>query len=111
MSNKEPEPTKEEDDESLERAVRWIRKLGMEVPAILLLQTFKPLAFIMGELAAFSLAPFLILIGDEGFKTIDWLEKTKNIEKLIQRLVETPEEKKKAKQRSKDEQDNSSLAG
>jgi len=111
MSDKKlGEPTGEKEAESIEKTAQWISKFGMEVPAIILLETFKPLAFIAGELANFFLAPFLLLLGDEGFKFIDWFEKRENIDKFIKRLEENSEKERKARKQSKDKYKQDSLS-
>jgi hypothetical protein len=83
------------DEEYIEKVAQYISKKGMETPAIMLLHTFKPLAFMTAELASFFLAPFLILIGEESFKIIDVFEKTKNLEKLIKKIEEKSQKKEK----------------
>ena len=76
----------------------------MDLPAILLLEGFKPLVFVTGELGRFFLAPFLgaFGIGSEisTHEYITVLEDRKNIDRLIKRIEELKETKRK-----KDKQD------
>jgi hypothetical protein len=91
---KNSEKVKKEAD-YIEKTARFINKTGMDVPAIILLNTFKPLAFIMGELSSFFLAPFFIILADTelGFDFIDCFEKTENINKLVKRVEELSKKK------------------
>lgn len=90
MLNNESDDKDKVEDEYIEKIAMYIKDREMEAPVILLLHTFKPFALITGELASFFLAPFLILLDDKGFNFIDHFKKTRNIEKLIKRLEDKP---------------------
>jgi hypothetical protein len=92
MSTKRFKESEHESDEYAEKVARWIRKLGMETPTIILLQGLKPLLLVIGELSSFFLGPFLLLLEDKGFAFIDWFEKKENIENLIRRLEHDSDE-------------------
>ena len=73
----------------LEKAATWIVRRGLTAPAIIILETCKPLNFLGSQfLIAFS--PFVqaIFKGDEYHKFALVLEKDANVELLIE-LIET----------------------
>lgn len=78
--------SKEEEDELVKKAYEMISKYEMEVPAVLLLESIKPLAFVGGGLLRISLSPFMMLFWNKGQALIDTFEKRRNIEKLIKML-------------------------
>lgn len=74
-------------DEIIERIVKRILQLRMEIPAILLLETMKPLSFVASQFFVF-LEPFVQSIF--SFKNYEkfyrMLENRENIEKIIEEL-------------------------
>ena len=84
------ELSEEEIDEVILEAARRIKQYGMEMPAIMALESFKPLMFIGGELSRLTLSPFFPIFGSKvdlwGQKLIYVFEEKKNVEKLIQLL-------------------------
>jgi len=90
------EISEEEEDRIIEKAAELIHKHKMEVPAIMLLESSKPVAYIGGELGRAYLAPFLPLLeqdfGIPGNKLISIFEKRENIEKLIRSIEEKVQE-------------------
>lgn len=81
------ELTEEEIDEIILEAAKRIRKYGMEMPAIMALESFKPLMFVGGEMARLTLSPFFPIFGANvdlwGQKLIYVFEEKKNVDKLI----------------------------
>lgn len=69
--------------------------IGMEFPAILILQTLKPFSYIGGELSILCLAPYLPLLEDKGYEFIDTFEKRENIDVLVRSLERLSMEKAK----------------
>jgi hypothetical protein len=89
----------------------------MEVPAILFLESSKPLAFIGGQMGRFFISPYLPAISEEwgikGEKLFQIFEKRKNLEILIQTLEEAAKgenKKDKNKAETKD-QDKDEIKG
>jgi hypothetical protein len=84
------ELSEEEVEEVILEAARRIKQYGMEMPAIMALESFKPLMFIGGELTRLTLSPFFPIFGSNidlwGNKLINVFEEKKNVEKLIQLL-------------------------
>ena len=88
-------PEEEVDAIILETAKR-IKKYGMEMPAIMALESLKPLAYVGGELTRLTLSPFFPMLGPNldmwGEKVINIFEDRKNIDKLILLLEKMPDE-------------------
>ena len=88
-------PEEEVDAIILETAKR-IKKYGMEMPAIMALESLKPLAYVGGELTRLTLSPFFPMLGSNidmwGEKVINVFEDRKNINKLILLLEKIPDE-------------------
>ena len=72
------EITPEEEDEIIKKIAERMHKYGMNVPAILLLETFKPLSYIGSQMGFFFISPFLPIFGEEigltGNKLLKLLE-------------------------------------
>ncbi len=80
--------SKEKEEELIRKAFGLITKYEMEIPAVLFLQTIKPLLWVGGEVSRIVLTPLMIFFWDEGHALIDTFESRKNIEKLIKMLEE-----------------------
>lgn len=106
----------EEIDRILQAAAKKIHAYGMDLVAILTLETIKPLTNIGGEIGRMLLSPILPALGPDynmmGDKLIYIFENKKNVEKLIMTLEEmtrVDEEKKaekKAQQKALNEKKN-----
>ena len=77
------------EEELLKSIAERIKRMGLQVPAILFLEAHKPLSFIGGQALYFS-APFLGLLF--GFQNVslfaDILSKPGGIERLLKKLEE-----------------------
>lgn len=86
------EVTPEEADELIEKIAEKMHSYGMDVPAILLLETVKPLSFVGSQMGRLFISPFFPILGEEtgltGAKLLSLFEKRKNVEKILQRLEE-----------------------
>ena len=80
----------EEEDEIIDRTALLIHRTGMDVAAILALESAKPLAYVGGQMGRMVLSPFLMVLGgalnELGEKLFTVFEKSENVEKLVQRL-------------------------
>jgi len=89
-----------EEDELINKIAEKIHDFGMEVVAILLLETVKPLSYIGGQMGHVLIFPYLPFFGDnisqKGKKLFATFEKPTNVEKLIG-LLENMVEKKPEK--------------
>lgn len=88
------EKTQEEQDDLIKTTVKFLEKYGMEVPAILFLESIKPLVSLGGQLGRYFLGPILPFIGEREDAFIQTFEKHENIEKLIKMLEESKKEEK-----------------
>ena len=92
----EVEVPEEEVDAIILETAKRIKKYGMEMPAIMALESLKPLAYVGGELTRLTLSPFFPMLGSNidmwGEKVINVFEDRKNIDKLILLLEKMPDE-------------------
>ena len=99
------EITEEDEEEMIKKIAEKIHKYGMDVAAILMLESVKPLAYIGGQMGRFFISPFLPALGENigqgGEKFFMIFEKRDNVEKLITLLEKmAKEEEKKPKEKS-----------
>lgn len=105
----------EEVDRILHVVAEKIHAFGMDLVAILALETIKPLTNVGGELSRMVLSPILPALGSDynliGDKLIYIFQNRKNVEKLItilEEMTRVEEEKraeKKAKMKTMDEKE------
>jgi hypothetical protein len=90
-----PSDNEEKDwSEAIEKAATKIVDMGMEMPAVLVLEAHKPVTFFVNQLFIF-LAPILApLFGGRTDELARFFEETENVEKLIRRIEEKAEEKR-----------------
>jgi len=90
------EVTPEDEEEMIRNAAENIHKYGMDVPAIMMLETVKPLVYIGGQMGLLFISPFLPIFGENvgrgGEKFFATFEKRENVEKLIRLLEKKDEE-------------------
>jgi acyl-CoA reductase-like NAD-dependent aldehyde dehydrogenase len=93
---KETELPQEEVDAIILEAAKRIKRYGMEMAAIMTLESLKPLVYVGGELTRLTLSPFFPVLGSTmdmwGEKLIDVFEERENIDKLILLLEKMSEE-------------------
>ena len=84
------ELSEEEVEKVLQATAKKIHTFGMDMIAILALETVKPLSNVGGELSRMIFSPFLPALGSEynmmGDKYIYVFQKRENVEKLIKLL-------------------------
>lgn len=89
------ELTEEEETQIIEKIAEKIREYKMEGPAIILLETSKPISFIGSQLGRVYLSPLLPLLKEDlgipAEKILMVLERRENIERLLN-LIEQPRE-------------------
>ena len=84
-------------EETIEKVANKISQLGLEIPAILMLEAHKPLTFFANQGLIF-LSPILYpLFGGKTERAAKFFEERENVEKLIKRV------EKKADERSQTE--------
>ncbi len=96
------ELTPEEEEEIIKRVAEKISEYGMNAAAVMLLQTFKPMAYISGQMGRFFISPLLYGLGDRvsigAEKLFMVFENRDNLEKLIRLLEQKAEEEKKGEE-------------
>ncbi len=102
------EVTSEEEDEMIGKIAHNIHEYGLDMVAILMIESVKPLTYIASQMGRFFISPFLPALGDNiditGEKFFQIMEKRENVEKLIQaieKLTQEEKEKKKAEKAKK----------
>ena len=95
------EMTEEEEEKVIRSVAKKIHQHGMEVAAIFMMESVKPLTFIGTQIGRFFLSPFLPTFGDNisiaGEKLFYVFEKHKNMEKLLTVLEELAKEEPEPK--------------
>ena len=100
-------PTAEEEDAFIKKVAEKIHQYRLETPAIILLESTKPLMYIGGEMSRFFLSPFTPMLGEDfdikSMKFILTLEKRENIQKLLKLLEEMAEKENEEKKDDKED--------
>jgi len=78
-----------------------LAKYDMGGPAVLLLETMKPLIWIGGGIARIALSPYMMLFWKDGYRLIDTFERRSNIEKLIKMIEDEHEKSREAEKKKK----------
>lgn len=99
------EITPEDEEEMIRKVAEQIHKYGMEVAAILFIESIRPLTYIGAQMGRFFVSPFLPAFGENigisGEKFLQIFEKRGNVEKLLTTLEElAKEEPKKPKKKA-----------
>jgi len=103
------ELTDEDEDEMIMKIAQKIHDYGLDVAAVLMIESFKPLSYVGSQMGRFFVSPFLPAFGDniemQGEKIFQIFEKRENVEKLIKTVEELNQQKeeqekiRKAKER------------
>ena len=109
------DPSDEKETEIIKNTAETIYKYDMDLVAILILESIKPLASVGGQFARYVVAPFIPFIGDNSSPFFATFQNKNNVERLIQTLEEKgrkdEEEKKRLKQARKAENKESPKKG
>ena len=102
------EVTPEDEDEMIRKIAQKIHKYGLDIAAIIMFESVKPLSYIGAQMGRFFFSPFLPAFGENlgvsGEKFLQIFEKHENVEKLIkavEKLTQKEEEQKKAEKAEK----------
>jgi len=91
----------EKEKEIIEKIARYVVDKDMETQAIFVLESHKPLSFIMGQMGLFYLSPFLNIMPPElSYTSNQYLylfQKRETFEKIILRIEELSNEKARTK--------------
>ena len=100
------EVTPEDEDEMIEKIAQKIHSYGLDLAAILMIESIKPLSFIGTQMGRFFVFPILPIFGDNigitGGRFLQIFEKRENVEKLIKAVEELSREEER-EGRKKDE--------
>jgi hypothetical protein len=89
--------TEEEMEETVKKIVNLIANYNMETAGILVFESVKPVVRLGAGLSRVFIAPWLHLIGVNTRPVINTLEEPKNVEKILQLLEKSLQEKKENK--------------
>ncbi len=102
------EVTPKDEDEMIGKIAQKIHEYGLDLPATLMIGSFKPLSFVGAQMGRLFISPFLTGFGDNieinGEKILQIFEKRENMEKLIEAveaLEREEDERKKAEKAEK----------
>ena len=100
------DPSDKEKDEMIKKVADTIYKYDMDLIAILVLESIKPLASVGGQLSRFMIAPFIPVIGDRSMPYLATFQNKENVERLIRILEDKSQEdeRKVAEARKKKKQ-------
>ena len=87
----------EREKELIDKLARFVIDRHMETPAVLFLESYKPLSFIAGQFGMAYLSPLMPLFGPWSKEGLALLQKRENVEKVIKRIEELSEERTKKK--------------
>lgn len=93
------EPSDKEKEEMIKNVAETIYKYDMDLVAILVLESMKPLASVGGQLSRFMVAPFIPFIGDRSIPYLATFQNKDNVEKLIQELEEREKQEDNRRQK------------
>lgn len=90
--------TLEDEEEMITKIAERIHNHGMDGPAILFIESIKPLAYLGAQMGLYFVSPFLRLSGENfGIKGETFLrvfEKRENVEKLLKHLEKLANQEK-----------------
>lgn len=102
--------TSEDEDEMINKIAEKIHESGMDVAAVLMMGSFKPLTYVGSQMGRFFISPFLPALGPNygkgGEKFFQLIEKRENLDKIItavEELAQQEEERKKIEKAKKPE--------
>jgi len=89
-------------EELIDKIAHFIVDKEMEVPAIMFLETAKPLTYIASQFSLVFLWPYLSMIPENlGYNLVALFRDRKNVEKILQRIEELKEERDRLKKEKK----------
>jgi hypothetical protein len=99
------ELTPEEDAHIIDQISEEVVNRGLDAPAIMFLESIKPVAFIGSQLGLTFVAPFLMVFWDLGVDYIKFFEKRENVEKLLKTIEEKTHAREEEKKNIKRQQE------
>lgn len=97
------ELTEEDEEEVIRKTAEVIHRFGLDVAAILMIESIKPLVYVGGQMGRFLVSPFLPAIsedlGRKGEIFLRVFEKRENVDKLLNLLEEMASEENKGREK------------
>ena len=97
--------TPEDEAEMIGKIAQKIHKNGLDVVAVLTMESIKPLSYVGAQMGRFLVLPFISILGENigvsGEKLIQIFEKRENMEKLIKAVEELTREEERRKKAEK----------
>jgi hypothetical protein len=94
----------EEQDAIIKKVFGYITKYEMDIPAVMLFESIKPLAKVGGAFLQMAIGPLFLAFWERGYDYIHTFEEMNNLEKLIKMIEEKHEKEEKEKRALKKEQ-------
>ncbi len=94
-------PTEADVQRILDRIATEVVERDLVAPAVMFLESVRPLAFIGGQLTIAFFSPFLGLLGNSGVEYADLLSDRKHVETLIRRIEEIAKEDEESRKEAK----------
>jgi len=99
------EVTPEDEDEMIGKIAQKIHESGLDLAAIFMIESVKPLSYIGTQMGRFFISPFLPIfgknIGINGEKILQIFEKRDNVDKLVKAVEEMERKNKELKNKAK----------
>ena len=96
----------EDEDELIKKIAQKIHSSGLDIAAILMIESVKPLSYMGAQMGRIFVSPFLPAFGENiestGEKFLQIFEKRDNVEKLIKAVMELSQEEENRKKDEKD---------
>jgi acyl-CoA reductase-like NAD-dependent aldehyde dehydrogenase len=96
------DPSEREKDEMIKKAAETIYKYDMDLVAILVLESIKPLASVGGQLGRYMVAPFVPFISEKTIPYMATFQDKKNVERLIKELEEHGKREEELRKKQKE---------
>ncbi len=87
------ELTEEEEQKLIDNVAKLVVDKGLEAPAIMFLETTRPLSFIASQLAIVALGPLQWLFETDGPKYTSLFAKKENVSRIIEKIEELSKSK------------------
>lgn len=84
------ELTPEDEEEIIEKISQKVHEYGMDVGAVVIIESLKPLSYIGAQMGRFLVSPFLSVFGGEygvsGEKLFQFLENQDNVDRILKAI-------------------------
>ncbi len=95
------ELTPDDEKELIQKLAKYIMRMGLEIPAITILEMNKPLSSLVSQTALLVAAPVLEVFGVRGYRYSKLFSKMENVEKLIVEVERLTQEQQQREVTSK----------